>query len=279
MPAFAGVDLAWTAHRESGFCLLCCDEAGRPLHLALETAVVTPDGLAGRIAALGPDVIAAIDAPLRIGPGRTAERLLGSRFGRYRASAHAANRTLLEATGRMAGPHLALALEAQGFSLDPAAITPRGPGRVALEVYPHAFHVVAFNLPERLKYKRKRGRNAAFIRDELRNYQRLLAPALDAAIPGLRDHDEVRRAIDASSVDARGAALKRLEDTLDALTCLLAAHAAWRDGLPPTDLLGDWQTGAVAIPGLSRDPRFAHALPDTPIEGYAAGGCGLPGGP
>lgn len=257
MPAFAGVDLAWTPHRESGLCLLRCDDAGRPTDLVLEAAVVTPGGLADRIAALGPGVVAAIDAPLRIEPGRTAERLIGSRFGRFRASAHAANRALLEATGRMAGPHLAVALEARGFTLDPAAITPRVPCRVAIEVYPHAMHIVAFQLPERLKYKRKRGRSTGVIRHELRNYQQLLAGTLDAAIPGLVAHPAVQQALDPASAGARGTALKRLEDVLDALTCLFAAYTAWRDGLPLADLLGDWRSGAVAVPGISRDPRFA----------------------
>ena len=45
---------------------------------------------------------------------------------------------------------------AAGFVIDPLAIAPECRGRFAFEMYPHAFHVVAFQLERRLGYKKGR---------------------------------------------------------------------------------------------------------------------------
>lgn len=256
---FAGIDLAWTPHHESGLCILRLADGDVEL-LALEARLVTPAALAETLAVLGLDVVASIDAPLVVGPGRTAERLVARAFGRYRASAHSASEALLTSTGRDAGPRLAAELCARGFVLAPAALAARAPGRFAFETYPHAAHVTWFRLDERIPYKRKPGRTVEGCREALRILQAHLAAAfareLPAALPPLE------AVLDPAATLARGAALKRLEDQLDAVTCVLGAFLAWRDGLGPGDVLGDGESGYVAVPGLRLDARFDafHAL-------------------
>jgi len=257
MPVFVGLDLAWTATRESGVCVF--ESAGRDVRLLASTAYVdTPAGFASLCAGLGADVVVAVDAPLIVGPLRLAEREVGRAFSRYQASAHSASEALLRDSGRMAGPDLGGELAAREFSLDPHAITERAPGRFAFECYPHALHVVQFRLIERLPYKRKKGRRVDFVRGVLQTYQSLLRGRLEADLPGLPG--QLMDILDPSAAQARGSALKRLEDRLDAVTCAHAAFVAWRDGVQPAEVLGD-SHGYVCVPGLAADERFAAVRP------------------
>jgi len=208
---------------------------------------------------LGEDVVVAIDAPLLVGPDRTAEREVGRHFGRYKASAHSANAELLRTTARDAGPRLADALAAAGFSLDPQAITREAAGRFAFEVYPHALHVCWFELAERIRYKRKPQWKVAGSRAGLRELQGYLRDALNAFAPELLEPLAADLAPEAT--DAKGRALKQLEDRLDAIACMLAALRAWRDGMRPGDVLGGGLTGYVAVPGLALDCRFGAVHP------------------
>ena len=259
VPAFAGIDLAWTRHHDSGICIV----RGEPGHLEIVShfAGVTPvESLSETLVALGPDVVAAIDAPLVVGPGRTAEREVGRAFSKYRASAHSANQDLLRREGRDAGPRLAEALAAAGFVLDPAAVTRHAPGRFAFEVYPHALHVCWFELDQRIPYKRKAGRGVASCRAALGILQRHLANSLETIAPELLG--PLAADLDPQApLLAKGAALKRLEDRLDALTCAIAAMRAWREGMAPGDVLGEGLTGYVAVPGLALDCRFGAVHP------------------
>ncbi len=64
MSTFIGLDLAWTAHNESGICWFE-DETSKSLTcLRLEAAVRNIDDLADEIAAVPGTVVVAIDAPL-----------------------------------------------------------------------------------------------------------------------------------------------------------------------------------------------------------------------
>src|SRR5690242_422844 len=144
MAAFIGLDLAWTAHRESGVCVLVGD--GERVEVALlDARLDTPSGFAEFCASYGGDVVVAVDAPLIVTAARRAEAELGRVFGKYKASAYSANLEFLRRMGGMAGPELALELRACGFSVVPGGLAAR-PGRVAVEVYPHAAHIRFFEL-------------------------------------------------------------------------------------------------------------------------------------
>ena len=98
--------------------------------------------------------------------------------------------------------------------------------RTAVEVYPHTVHVRLFGLAERLPYKPKARRSVAFRREAMQQYQAHLRALIEWEAPGVLGHGDVRRALaPQTATNARGAALKRLDDTLDGLTCALGRVA------------------------------------------------------
>lgn len=254
MTALVGLDLAWTTYRESGICVLRERQCDVTLEL-LEARIVAPGPLVAWLESLSDTVVAAVDAPLIRRDACTAERDLGRSFGRYKASAYNANTAFLERHNLMAGPTLGAHLASRGWSLNPADAGLVG-RRVAFEMYPHAFHVTAFELEERVPYKKG---PLASRRGALQVYQTHLAALLAREAPSVASDARLDAVLDPVATAARGRPLKHLEDQLDALTCALSALIAWREGLHPADIFGDTLTGYIAVPGLHRDPRFARA--------------------
>lgn len=227
MPTFIGLDLAWTSHRESGICWFEGESAADLRCTRLEAAVCDTERLAEELAVEGP-VVVAIDAPLLYTPERWAEREVARRFGRYKASPHQAHYAVRQ--GYAAGIDLGEALEARGFQLDPAPLLRGERGRTAVEVFPHTVHVRLFGLAERLPYKPRGGRSVAFRREVMQQYQGHLRALLQREAPGVLESSEVQRALaPGTAAGSRGAALKRLDDTLDGLTCALAAWLLWKE--------------------------------------------------
>jgi len=246
MPTFIGLDLAWSAHRESGVCLFEGDSPEDLRCTRLEAAVCDTQALADEVAAVEGPVVVAIDAPLLYTPERWAEREVARRFGRYKASPHQAHYAVRQ--GYTAGIDLGKALAARGLVLDPAPLLGGDRTvRTAVEVFPHTVHVRLFGLAERLPYKPRGGRSVAFRREVMQEYQRHLRALLERAAPGVLGSDDVRRALaPETAASARGAALKRLDDTLDGITCAVAAWLLWRqpDGW---ETIGDL-TGYIVAP-------------------------------
>ncbi len=228
MPTLVGLDLAWTSHRESGICWFE-GETPRDLRCTrLEAAVCGTENLADEIAAVEGPVVVAIDAPLLYTPERWAEREVARRFGRYKASPHQAHYAVRQ--GYTAGIDLGEALEACGFELEPAPLLRGEQGRFAVEVFPHTVHVRLFGLAERLPYKPRGGRSVAFRREVMQQYQDHLRALLQREAPGVLESAEVQRALaPETAAGARGAELKRLDDTLDGLTCALSAWLLWKE--------------------------------------------------
>jgi predicted RNase H-like nuclease len=241
MPTFIGLDLAWGSRNESGACILQ-GEGDRLQCVALEAVVGTADSFAATAASYGPDTFVAVDAPLIVGEGRMAERQLGRVFGKYKASAYLATPSFLEKMDGMAGPRLATALQARGFSLDPASL-PTG-RQVAIEVYPHAAHVVLFGLSERLKYKKGRldARRAGLCTLQLH------LRSLFADYHLVLDARDVRAVLSGEALEGPGTALKRTEDKLDALTCAYVAYHAWKHGPGQSRVFGDAESGYILVP-------------------------------
>lgn len=248
MTAFVGLDLAWGDRNASGVCVVDGDGARVDCWRGpLDDVVATLDGL-------GPDVVAGIDAPLIVGPGRWAEAQLARRMGRYGVYAHSSVAAVRNGYDR--GIRLAEKLLAVGFSLDPARLSCQAPGRFAIEVYPHAGHVLLFQLDGILKYKAKKGRAAASLNEVLGTYRARLGGWARSNWPALLQGSSC--AADLGRCEfMKGAARKAHEDRLDAITCAALAYVSWRDGLAPCEIIGDAITGYIAVPGLHRDPRFA----------------------
>ena len=228
MPTFVGLDLAWTARKETGICWFQGETPADLKCTRIEASVRDPESLADELAALKGRVIVAIDAPVLYTRERWAEREVAKRFERYKASPHQAHYAVEK--GYTAGIDLGAALELRGFDLDPVMLLGRERSeRVAVEVYPHTIHVRLFDLAERIPYKPKARRSVATRREAMRKYQNCLETLLAKEAPHVLDDPQVARALSPETVvSARGAALKRLDDTLDGLTCAIAAWLAWR---------------------------------------------------
>lgn len=230
--AYVGIDLAWGTRNRTG--LAACDETGRLVASGVARTDEEIDAWLKEYAAR-PAVIA-IDAPLVV-PNATGQRPceteMARHFGRYKASAHTANRSR-----PWFDPPRAETLAARhGWSIDPAQ-TASVERPVALEVYPHAAMVGLFDLAERVLYKRGPDRAAGFAQ----------LVALFESIPELRLADsarwrELRRII---AEPARGD-LTRIEDEIDAILC---AHVAWLWGHRPGVLrvYGSLEGGYIVAP-------------------------------
>jgi predicted RNase H-like nuclease len=225
---------------------VCIFDSDGRLHV-LSSMVATPCEFAQILASYGPDIVAGVDAPLVVTHLRSAERSLSRSFGRFKASAHSANVELLTITNRLAGPLLHDQLLKRGFSFNPAVLERRGRGRHAMEVYPHAAHVILFGLEERLPYKRKRGRTVAFIRTQLLDYQQRLRGLLQRDLPILLEDVQLQALLDTDPVACKGLGLKRLEDMLDSVTCAYVAWHAWEQGAAGLEMFGD-EHGHIVVP-------------------------------
>ncbi|MBI5946531.1 MAG: DUF429 domain-containing protein [Chloroflexi bacterium] len=244
MTVFVGLDLAWTQGRPSGVCVLEGDASGVTV-ARLDTATLAPGEFAALVAGYGPDLVAAIDAPLVVEPGRRAEAELGRVFGRFHAGAYSANRPFLERMGGMAGTDLAAALIDRGFSLDPGTLTPGAAGRFAMEVFPHPAHIVFFGLDHIIRYKKGA---IARRRQGVDEYRRRLRTYLEARTPGVLGSAALDLLMPASLDGAGGRELKAVEDTLDALTCALVAHHCWKEGTAGFEMFGCAECGHIVVP-------------------------------
>ncbi len=255
MPAFIGLDLAWTAHRRNvrsgtGFCLFegegpddfhCTHIGAQPLHVGTLTESVA------RVADRTASVIVAIDAPLLFPANPALERPIDAevqrRFKPYKV--HVLSAREARAKGQTAGIDLARTLAARGFTLDPTALLAgKHAGRLAFEVFPHTLHIRLFGLTERLLYKHGPDEER---RHGLRHYQRHLRALVEREAPGALANPNVRRALDPqTAATAEGPGIKQLDDTLDGLTCALAAWLAWRSP-EGWEILGD-TSGHMVMP-------------------------------
>ncbi|MEO8538241.1 MAG: DUF429 domain-containing protein [bacterium] len=246
MTAFIGLDLAWTAHHESGICVI--EGSGADARLKLLAAEIhTPEWFAALCRDAGRDVVAAIDAPLIVQPERRAERELATVFGRAKAGAYSANLPFLTRMNGLAGPNLAALLAEDGFNLNPAHVLARCTGRFALEVFPHPAHVELFSLAERLPYKKGR---IALRREGFVIYQDHLRTLLSRELPAIGMDERVQWLLSPEAVVLGGKALKRVEDQLDALTCAYVAHHCWTFGVDGFRVFGDPATGTITVPKL-----------------------------
>ena len=249
MPTFIGLDLAWTTHKESGICWLEGDSRDNLRCTRIEAAVCDTESLADEVAAVDGPVVVTIDAPLLCTDDRWVDPEIGRRFGRYKFSAYPASAA--KTRGDTAGMVLGEALAKRGFSLDPQPFLKGGcTSRLAVEVYPHTIHVRLFRLDERLKYKKG---HVADRRNGLQEYQGHLRQLIGREAPGVLDHAEVQHVLDPlTAQSAKGKGLKRLDDTLDGLTCALAAWLIWKEP-ERWEMIGDLN-GYIVAPRANDEP-------------------------
>lgn len=241
MTVFVGIDLAWSGRKPTGICVLE-DDGGRLRSRCVGTVCWHPEQVFAWMQTLGPDVLAAVDAPLIIGDHRGAEAVMARAFPGTGLRAYSARWDFLARHGITAGPELGALLAASGWNLDPGDLA--RPARQAVEVFPHAVIVGLFENPAMLRYKK--GRMAARLA-AMASFQALLerhaSTCLDPSA-GCAVAQCVRR----EAALLRGTALKSHEDELDAIACALAAHHFATSGPQGIRVFGDAADGYIAVP-------------------------------
>lgn len=252
MPLIAGVDLAWSGRQPTGLCVIDVSKSTASL---VQLGCIQGDAMvvASLLGDLGPHVIAAIDAPLVVGPDRRAEADLARAYGRHGVYAYTAHMPFLERSGIAEGPRLGAILAAAGWSLDPATITLAEPTRVACEVFPHAAIVSLFRARRALRYKKG---PLATRHHALRELQALLVRYSSRELPCLL----AAPALSAPLEGCSGVATKRIEDQLDAIICAITACHIWRSGSESLELFGDTLQGSIAVPR----PATSSPAPSSP---------------
>jgi predicted RNase H-like nuclease len=231
-----GLDLAWTDGNRTGACVL--DESGRVID---ERLLLSDDEIVawvGEHLPAGAAAVITVDGPLRVpndSGRRRCESELSSVYASRKAATHSSNRGLFERMyGRVRGEDLVERFAAMGFRLLEGH-------RPIIEVYPHPALIEVFGLPERLRYKSKRGFRVADRRQGLAVLQRLLATLADVEPPLQAD----LMTIDGN---VRGRALKDVEDLLDARLCAWLALLWATHGSEAFAVYGDRESGHIAVP-------------------------------
>jgi predicted RNase H-like nuclease len=180
--------------------------------------------------------------------------VVASAFAAERAVPYPANLTLLRGDVRAARLARRLRLRAAPDALR------RRPRRAAIEVFPHPALVVLLGRAQRLPYKAKPGRSLA-----------VRHGAMDELVHGLLDVKRGDPPLDVTTSPAwprlaavaaarpGPAALKRLEDELDAYVCAYIGlyHVAWAGTRSLT--IGDGACGYIVTPVSERHAALIRA--------------------
>jgi predicted RNase H-like nuclease len=233
---FLGIDFGWQG-KPSGLACLAANDVDLQL-VAMERLTSLEDILAwvDEKSAGGPAVVA-VDAPtvIRNQTGmRRADRLMHSHFGRYHAGCYPANLGRPYAARTVALGH---SLETQGF-LHAAEIAARSPGRFQIEVHPHSAIVQLFDLPQIIKYKRGR---LADRRLQLSRYRELMLARMPLLLPPLHPPS-------LPVIPHTGAAMKGIEDQMDAVTCAYVGAHWWHWGAERNLVCGSAEEGYIVVP-------------------------------
>ncbi len=248
-PTIIGIDLAWGTRALTGIAVL--DANGE----LISTASVRTDEEIDAVLKPwidGPCVVA-LDAPLHVvNPSgrRRCEAELSRAFAGQHAGTYPSNTGLPHFAD---GGRAARLARRYGLAID-ASVAPAAGQRRAVEVYPHSATVALFDLDHVLKYKARRGRTLATRRAALDRLVELLAGlAAPSTLPRLHAGDgfaPLRREVAAA---ATGAALRRLEDPIDAIVCAYVG-TLFLAGL--ACVIGDSETGAIVTPVQERHRRL-----------------------
>jgi predicted RNase H-like nuclease len=215
MQSFIGIDMAWNIEENhSGVAALVGDVAQVRLD-AVSSGVTSMVGIVEFVQVhVARDAVVAIDASLVVKNEtgqRPCETEIATEFGKYRASCHTSNLGRPYAT---TGMGLVQELSQEGFRHDfQIEQAKQKAGRWIFEVYPHPAMVRLFHLKRIIKYKKGTVSQKRAGLAEYRSHLQALAAGSSglfrsAVFDGLKAQD---------LAELRGEALKRYEDTLDAV--------------------------------------------------------------
>lgn len=207
---YIGLDLAWGEKNFSGFSVL--EKSKNRLKILDVKLLYAIDDIVKEILKYQKyKVYLGVDAPLVI-PNETGNREIEKKFNKdfakYKISMLPTNRKILSKySSNIRSEELFLKLSKLGFKRDYMA------DKVIFEVYPHSTISMCFNNHKILPYKRKKGRDTEFIKEQLSIYQNYLKTVLFT-------HEILK--FDISTCRAKE--LKDYEDKLDSLTCAYSMY-------------------------------------------------------
>ncbi len=207
---YIGIDLAWGEKNPSGFCI-ATPQKNKLKILELKLLYSIDDIIEEILKYSDCKLYIGVDAPLVV-PNETGNREIEKEFNKdfasYKISMLPANKKLLtKYSPEIRSVKLYQRLSELGFKRDFST------DKVIFEVYTHSTIAMLWNDHKILPYKRKKGRDTAFIKEQLEVYKKHL-------LKGFYTHAILKQ--DLSSL--RGRKLKDYEDMLDSLTCAYAMH-------------------------------------------------------
>jgi putative endonuclease len=207
---YIGIDLAWGETNPSGFC--AATPSKNKLKILEAKLLYSIDEIIKEILKYSDSKIyVGIDAPLVVpneSGNRDVEKEFNKDFAKYKISMLPANKKLLSKySASIRSVELFQRLCASGFKREYDA------QRVIYEVYTHSTIAMLWNNHKILPYKRKKGRDSTFIKEQLEVYKSYLSKVFYA-------HQILKEELN----ELRGKKLKDYEDILDALTCAYAIY-------------------------------------------------------
>ncbi|WP_348542136.1 DUF429 domain-containing protein [Sulfurimonas sp. C5] len=207
---YIGIDLAWGEKNFSGFCVT--QQEGNKLKILELKLLKSIDEIVQEITKYEDyKVHIGVDAPLVV-PNETGNREIekdfNKDFAKYKISMLPANKKLLtKYSPKIRSIELFDKLSQLGFQRDFKH------NKVIFEVYTHSTIAMCFNNHKILPYKRKKGRDSDFIKQQLGIYKKYLLQVF-------KKHKILETELDS----LKGQKLKDHEDILDSLTC---AYCMW----------------------------------------------------
>jgi len=207
---YIGIDLAWGEKNPSGFCVATSSK--NKLKILDVKLLHSIDEIIDEILKYKDfKVHVGVDAPLVVpneNGNRDIEKEFNKDFAKYKISMLPANKKILtKYSPKIRSVGLYERLSALGFKRDYKS------DKVIFEVYTHSTIAMLWNNHEILPYKRKKGRDTTFIKEQLEVYKKYLSKEFFS-------HKILKE--DLSSL--KGKKLKDYEDMLDALTCTCSIH-------------------------------------------------------
>lgn len=207
---YIGIDLAWGEKNFSGFCVSKFE--GKKLKIIDIKLLKSIEEIVQEIETYKDlKVYVGVDAPLVVpneSGNREIEKNFNKDFAKYKISMLPANKKLLSKySPKIRSIELFERLKQLGFQRDYEH------DKVIFEVYTHSTIAMCFNNHQILPYKRKKGRDTNFIKEQLSIYQKYLAKEFSA-------HKVFKEDLEL----LKGQKVKDYEDKLDAITC---AYCMW----------------------------------------------------
>jgi len=207
---YIGIDLAWGEKNPSGLCI--AKKQKNKLKIVEAKLIYSIDEIIYEILKhKDHKLYVGVDAPLVVpneSGNREIEKEFNKDFAKYKISMLPANKKLLtKYSPTIRSVVLFDKLSELGFKRDYSS------DKVIYEVYTHSTIAMLWNDHKILPYKRKKGRNTVFIKEQLEIYKKYLTKEFYS-------HELLKQDLS----DLKGKKLKDYEDMLDALTCAYAIN-------------------------------------------------------